>query len=694
MLPSMEAITSEPAVASAYVYSPLAEDHFRVVEITSLEPTISVLLVDYPDDSPPDYYALSYAWGLESNTEQILCNGKILRVTPHLHEGLRSVCVISASTRLWIDAICINQTSDKEKSTQVAKMHHIYRKAQSVYVWLGKEEDGSDEAMDAIKNLKIPGQPQLSKVEFLLKLLKIKTESPKLFDDSLFDPLAALSRRPWFQRLWVVQEYYYGKSVQFFCGCKQVDGVKFIEALQNLTINSFGSAELPRTADEDALFSGFLALRDLEKIKESQSSGREGTSFFDFVVLGRERLAKEPVDHIYAVFGMAGNFDEVYQKEIPIDYSEEARAKYWRLYSIFGKIALLQEPKLRLLSIVSSEERPDELPSWCPNLQSPMVMSDMYAECSYSAGWPWVSHAPLSRFRDCTGHPHFKGKEHNYVSVSPNSNTISIWGARLGRISAVGQPRQWDLDMYTDDVSKAKPFANAVLRWLSDSERFCGEHCKNEAAALHIWNEVLIGAGNKRRRPRNNSDSREKIIIKPREDIKIPGDSDNALDSQSAGRSMDRPGRSIESSEVHETDIGGRVLDLADLDDGDRAYAFLQSVLEQIVRLSPDVDWREQNPPLLSKLQATYVWLMFIDQNWSNRVLFATENGYIGYSSKEVTTGDNAVVLYSGPTWYILRKNGPENRFVSDAYVYDCVDGEIFEMLDEGLVTEELFSIC
>jgi hypothetical protein len=293
-----------------------------------LNPPSAILLVDYPDDSPPDYYALCYAWGLESDTEQLLCNGKILRVSPHLHEGLRSVCVTSASTRLWIDAICINQTSDKD---------HIYRRAQSVYVWLGKEDDGSDEAMDAIKNVKIPAEPQLSNVEMLLKILKIKSESPKLFDDSLFNPLAALSRRSWFQRLWVIQEYYYGKSVQFFCGCKQVDDAKFIEALRNLTINSFGSVELPNTADEDTLFSGFRALKDLEKIKEAQSSDGEGPSFFDFLVLGRERLAKEPIHRIYAVFGMAGNFDEVYRKEIPVDYSEEARAKYWRLYSIFGK---------------------------------------------------------------------------------------------------------------------------------------------------------------------------------------------------------------------------------------------------------------------------------------------------------------------------------------------------------------------
>ena len=39
-------------------------------------------------------------------------------------------------------------------------------------------------------------------------------------------------------------------------------------------------------------------------------------------------------------------------------------------------------------------------------------------------------------------------------------------------------------------------------------------------------------------------------------------------------------------------------------------------------------------------------------------------------------------------------RHSAENRFVSDAYVYGCVDGEIFEMLDEGLVKEERFSIC
>ncbi|OCK73738.1 hypothetical protein K432DRAFT_312159, partial [Lepidopterella palustris CBS 459.81] len=143
---------SEEAVGSGpdYLYGSLAEDHFRVIEINSLDPIISLQLVDYADDSPPKYFALSYAWGAQPNTEQIICNGKVLNVSPHLHEGLRSIGAASPGTRLWIDAICINQTSNAEKATQVAKMHHIYRKAQGVYVWLGKEEYDSDRVMDAI----------------------------------------------------------------------------------------------------------------------------------------------------------------------------------------------------------------------------------------------------------------------------------------------------------------------------------------------------------------------------------------------------------------------------------------------------------------------------------------------------------------------------------------------------------------
>jgi len=38
---------------------------------------------------------------------------------------------------MWIDAICINQGDDEEKSKQVTRMRDVYKLARRVVVWLG-----------------------------------------------------------------------------------------------------------------------------------------------------------------------------------------------------------------------------------------------------------------------------------------------------------------------------------------------------------------------------------------------------------------------------------------------------------------------------------------------------------------------------------------------------------------------------
>jgi hypothetical protein len=40
---------------------------------------------------------------------------------------------------VWVDAICINQKDDQEKSRQAGMMHNIHQKAQRVVIWLGEE---------------------------------------------------------------------------------------------------------------------------------------------------------------------------------------------------------------------------------------------------------------------------------------------------------------------------------------------------------------------------------------------------------------------------------------------------------------------------------------------------------------------------------------------------------------------------
>ena len=159
-----------------------------------------------------------------------------------------------------------------------------------------------------------------------------------------------------------------------------------------LTINTFGEQDPPNLRDEEEdLFVGYDTLRKLDMIKEKHGKSSDSI-FFDFVMLNRQRFGKEPVDRIYAAFGMTKGTDGVYRKGILIDYSEDAKNSYWKLYATFGQIASQHEPHLRLLSMVSSKERPDQLPSWCPNWNSTRVTGDIDSTNVYAAGWPWREH--------------------------------------------------------------------------------------------------------------------------------------------------------------------------------------------------------------------------------------------------------------------------------------------------------------
>jgi hypothetical protein len=105
------------------------------------------------------YFCLSYTWGDQSNKRQIRINGKSHSVAQNLWEflhALRRHCV-SAKKRsglehsrddwlmalpksyIWIDALCINQEDEAEKSQQVQRMGQIYKRAQLVLMWLGRD---------------------------------------------------------------------------------------------------------------------------------------------------------------------------------------------------------------------------------------------------------------------------------------------------------------------------------------------------------------------------------------------------------------------------------------------------------------------------------------------------------------------------------------------------------------------------
>lgn len=91
----------------------------------------------------PRYEALSYTWG-DKNLVDVQIDGQNSSIRRNLHQALTHLRDETDMRTLWIDAICINQTDDAEKSWQVQLMGDIYRRARRVLIWLGVISESLD----------------------------------------------------------------------------------------------------------------------------------------------------------------------------------------------------------------------------------------------------------------------------------------------------------------------------------------------------------------------------------------------------------------------------------------------------------------------------------------------------------------------------------------------------------------------
>ena len=84
------------------------------------------------------YEALSYTWGSKVLDHEVYCEGQKLLVTKNCHTALKYLRLRSGTRNLWIDSICIDQSSLPERNHQVKLMGDIYKRARKVVIWLGE----------------------------------------------------------------------------------------------------------------------------------------------------------------------------------------------------------------------------------------------------------------------------------------------------------------------------------------------------------------------------------------------------------------------------------------------------------------------------------------------------------------------------------------------------------------------------
>ncbi|KAF2802364.1 uncharacterized protein BDZ99DRAFT_401670, partial [Mytilinidion resinicola] len=116
------------------------------------------------------------------------------RISPNLEEALRSLRSETTPRAIWTDAICIDQSNIQERGHQIGLMQNIHSFASNVVIWLGPATPATATGIDILSFLAgSDGFDGKCSWEHL---------SPALLCDGLNDVMG----RPYFRRMWVVQE--------------------------------------------------------------------------------------------------------------------------------------------------------------------------------------------------------------------------------------------------------------------------------------------------------------------------------------------------------------------------------------------------------------------------------------------------------------------------------------------------------
>ncbi|KAM0232145.1 hypothetical protein ACHAP5_010807 [Fusarium lateritium] len=159
------------------------------------------------------FTALSYTWGDETEFRHIdFDGGKTLRIRDNLWQFLHGQSLLITQPKtFWIDAICIDQANVRERNHQVNLMRGIYSRAEKVYVWLGKETDESDLAMDFLMN----------RVKRKLKVKGLGFKRP--WSRNIGKALTQLCERSYWRRMWIIQEIICAQNITIWCGTKSCE---------------------------------------------------------------------------------------------------------------------------------------------------------------------------------------------------------------------------------------------------------------------------------------------------------------------------------------------------------------------------------------------------------------------------------------------------------------------------------------
>ncbi len=568
-------------------------------------------------DNAPAYTALSYNWGDATRRHAILVNGAPVMVTTNLEAAMRHLRQRDELLTLWIDALCIDQSDEVEKSEQLAQMRQIYSQALSVVAWLGPTADNSDVALQWIQQyggqsfeLGIGTKPEL-RLRYLLEAddarwkdlanerlnefiedLREQLSPANLEHTHLITALSKLFQRAYWNRIWIVQELTNASRLLFMCGYKTVTHDSLNHALRLL--RNFGQYELlqrnhntPTAHPHGVSIVSIKTSNAINLLKFRNAA--EPSPLVHLMRSFRQFQATDPRDKVFALLGIARDAEAL---DLRPDYRKSCEDVYTDLAR-----TLIQNGYMDLLSLCEVPKKITGLPSWVHDWSLESYRLPLQQRALDRSA------RPIKTILE----PGFSASGITQKIDMRDGHTIGSKMPLLLRATFLGEVGQLGMDWKHD--------IEAVGRWLLDLQRL-SDLVPDTSKMLHervhaVWRTAVADQEIRQgvRKPRL---SEEKIRM------------------------------------VHESlkNVDMRLIDSQTL-----IGAGLTDYCEQL-----QVVAQGRRPILVS-------------------------GDYLGIGPRETEQGDLVFILLGADTPYILRRNCQDEtlRLIGEAYVHGVMDGEAME---------------
>ncbi|KAI0407241.1 HET-domain-containing protein [Xylaria palmicola] len=435
------------------------------------------------------YEALSYVWGVPSDQQHVFFDGGVaFPVTRNLYEALRSLRLPHSGRRLWIDALCIDQSNHEEKKVQLALLQRVYQQAEKVIAYLpldARDQKNISELVPKILQATIKYQKaksdedqsgagttqytgplnSISEVETvkvatsesepLSAAMANALEDKKLYlesfglppvDSPLWDSWRRLFTSPYFRRIWIAQEILLGNNLHFWFGSGEGDAeplflahysLDSFSAAMNMSYNAaWCSSNEEETGDtlRDRIVGSANALR-MSTLRLLIKNDRSRRSLIQTLATVNTFDATDPRDKIYALLGWTSDGPSFTQY---VNYAPWYSVE--QTFVDFAKVFLERGEGIGVLLQAGLRGENDKWPSWVPH---------------------WDNLEP-SVSREAARSP---GRVSTCIKVDENSQTLEIPAIVLDDVRVVNDLVFEKLEVTTDGLS-ITGFIRTIVRAL------------------------------------------------------------------------------------------------------------------------------------------------------------------------------------------------------------------------------------